>query len=153
MEPVVVVIPAPAAITEPVVVSTPAPAVEVAPVSVPVAAEPAPTPVITPVATAVIEAPVIKQESAPIIAQAIAEVKITAAPAIEIIAAPAAVIAEPINLDKVLAESGLMMVQTSAPTVTAQVETPVVKLGRPRKPKAQVNPADQEPLVAVETVK
>jgi ribonuclease E len=158
MEPVVVVIPAPAPaaeITEPVIASTPAPApaVEVAPISVPIAAEPAPTPVITPVATAVIETPAIKQESTPIITQVVEEVTIAAAPAIDVIATPAAVIAEPINLDKVLAESGLMMVQTSAPTVTAQVETPVVKLGRPRKPKAQVNPADQEPLVAVETVK
>ena len=65
-------------------------------------------------------------------------------------AAPLAVIA-PVDVDAALSDSGLVMVQTTAETTMTPTEIPV-KLGRPRKPK----PAEQntaEPLVMVETGK
>ena len=67
--------------------------------------------------------------------------------------APAPVkVAEPVDLDKTLAESGLVLVQTTATAaVVAQPEAPV-KLGRPRKPKAQTT-SEEVSLVMVETQK
>ncbi|WP_434516348.1 Rne/Rng family ribonuclease [Dechloromonas sp. ARDL1] len=65
---------------------------------------------------------------------------------------PAIIAAAPVNLDAVLADSGLVMVQTTAtPIIAAQAEAPI-KLGRPRKQKSPALAAD-EPLVMVETAK
>ncbi len=70
-----------------------------------------------------------------------------------IVTEPVAVVAEPINIESALAESGLVMVQTtSTPIVVAQAESPV-KLGRPRKQNLQASQADSEPLIMVETGK
>ncbi len=59
--------------------------------------------------------------------------------------------AEPVDLEKTLAESGLVLVQTTSAAVDIQPEPPV-KLGRPRKPKAAA-PSEDAPLVLVETGK
>jgi ribonuclease E len=146
-EPVIVVVPAPK-----VIVEAPAQVIEI------------PTPQ-EPVATKVeIVAPSI--ETAPIVEVVLAEV----APAVFVEPAPVppapveASIAEatevtppataqevPVDLEKTLAESGLMMIQTTAPAVVAQPEPPV-KLGRPRKPKAAADQTDA-PLISVETIK
>ncbi|WP_150428805.1 Rne/Rng family ribonuclease [Dechloromonas sp. CZR5] len=132
-EPVVVVIPAiePAAtvaetVPEPVaaiVVATPPEAQAVAAPEAPLAVE----------TQAVELAPSVVKEEAP-------EEKV-------------ATIAEaPVNLDAVLADSGLVMVQTtSTPIIVAQAEPPA-KLGRPRKQQPLAQAAD-EPLVMVETAK
>ncbi|HLO63638.1 MAG TPA: Rne/Rng family ribonuclease [Azonexus sp.] len=63
------------------------------------------------------------------------------------------VVAEPVNIETALAESGLVMVQTtSTPIAVPQVEPPV-KLGRPRKQNALAAQTADEPLVMVETAK
>jgi ribonuclease E len=60
---------------------------------------------------------------------------------------------EPADLSKVLEESGLVLVQTtSAAGVVAEPESPPVKLGRPRKPKAQ-EAGEEATLMMVETQK
>ena len=131
-EPVVVVIPA----AESAVV-----AVEVAP------------PAIEQVAIAAIAEPV---QAAEVIEAA--PVEITETPAVEVqespkLEAPTPVVAEPVNLEATLAESGLVMVQTISATVAvAQAEAPA-KLGRPRKTKPAVDQAESESLVMVETAK
>ena len=71
---------------------------------------------------------------------------------IEIIAPTVAIAPKPVDLEKTLADSGLMMVQTTAAVVVAQPEAPI-KLGRPRKQKPLNDQADSEPLVSVETHK
>ncbi|OQA31919.1 MAG: Ribonuclease E [Betaproteobacteria bacterium ADurb.Bin341] len=60
--------------------------------------------------------------------------------------------AKPIDLEQVLAESGLMLVQTtSAPA--APPSAPEVRLGRPRRPRPEQAVAADEPLIIVETQK
>ena len=131
-EPVVVVIPA----AEPAVV-----AVEVVPQA------------IEQVAIAAIAEPV---QAAEVIEAA--PVEITETPAVEVLEspkleAPPPVVAEPVNLEATLAESGLVMVQTTSATVAvAQAEAPA-KLGRPRKAKPATDQAESESLVMVETAK
>ena len=158
LEPVVVVIPAPETLSSPVIAaaapvaaieSIPEPVIETTPVIVPAIAEPAP--VATPATEPAIESPVLTQETVTAVIPATVEVK-AAEPVAEVVATPVPAIAEPVDLDKVLADSGLMMVQTTTQPVIAQAVAPV-KLGRPRKPKAQVDSADQGPLVAIETTK
>ena len=123
-EPVVVVIPA----AEPVAVVEPVPAAPV-------------VEVVAPTIEAVVEVAPQVVEAAPV------EVVDT------VVAEPVAVVAEPINIESALADSGLVMVQTtSAPVAVAQTEPPV-KLGRPRKQNLQANQADSEPLIMVETGK
>ena len=152
-EPVIVVIPAP----ESIAIAT-APAVEsIAPIIEVV-------PVVAPVVTPIVEAPPVLIEAievAPvaIVPVAIAEpvqVKPAAVNIVvskEIVAAPAVVTeATPIDLEKTLADSGLMMVQTTSAAAIAQPEAPV-KLGRPRKAKSPADLADAEPLISVETAK
>jgi len=56
----------------------------------------------------------------------------------------------PVDLQQVLNESGLVMVQTTSAPVIAATPTTPPKQGRPRKAR-QVEPADQAPLVMVET--
>ncbi len=59
---------------------------------------------------------------------------------------------EPVNIEAALADSGLVLVQTtSSPVVVAQADPPV-KLGRPRKQQI-ANQADSEALIMVETGK
>jgi len=91
-----------------------------------------------------------------VVAEPVAEVDVVAPVAVdtektpEIIVPPVAipeVVA--VDLDKTLAESGLVMVQTTAPAVMAQAEPPP-KLGRPRKPKVMQAEGDA-PLQMVET--
>ena len=132
-EPVVVVIPA----AEPVVTAAEVAAPPVEQVAA-VIAEPVQVAEVIEVApAATIEVPA-------------AEVAAQESPKIE---APAPVAAEPINLEATLAESGLVMVQTtSAAVVVAQAETPA-KLGRPRKSKPATEQTESESLVMVETAK
>jgi ribonuclease E len=66
---------------------------------------------------------------------------------------PAAAIPEPIDISSALAESGLVLVQTTAPAIAIAQAEPPVKLGRPRKQKAAAEQAESEPLVLVETGK
>jgi ribonuclease E len=128
-EPVVVVIPA---AIEPVVAIEPvAEIVEQAPIA------PEPVPVVEIVAPAPAPA-----ENA--------TVDVQESPKME--SAPA-VVPEPINLDATLAESGLVMVQTTSAAVAVAPVEPPVKLGRPRKQKALADQADNEPLQMVETGK
>ena len=133
-EPVVVVIPA----TEPVVVAAEVAASPVEQVAA-VIAEPVQVAEVIEVApTAIIEVPAVKVEA-------------QESPKLEVPAAP--VVAEPVNLEATLAESGLVMVQTtSAAVVVAQAETPA-KLGRPRKAKPAAEQTESESLVMVETAK
>ncbi len=136
-EPVVVVIPAiePAATVEAVAESVAEPVVET--VVAPEAAQPAAAPEVAAPAEE-LQAP----EPAP------AAIVVEAAPEEKPVVAAAA----PANLDAVLADSGLVMVQTTAtPIIVAQAEAPI-KLGRPRKQKSAAQAAD-EPMVMVETAK
>ena len=133
-EPVIVVIPAPEAIVPAVAV---APLVEAAPViqAIPVVME------VAEVAPAVVEsAPV-----APATVDVVESVEIIATP-------PVMAAAKTVDLEQTLAESGLMMVQTTAAAVISPIAAPA-KLGRPRKPKPLADQADAEPLISVETIK
>ncbi|HZX29797.1 MAG TPA: Rne/Rng family ribonuclease [Rhodocyclaceae bacterium] len=143
-----VVVEAPAAPTEPVAAAP----VETAPAA-PVAEEAAPVEAIAPVET-VVEA---QRQEAPVVE----EVAPAAVPAAEVVApveaAPTAPIEapKPVNLDEVLAESGLVMVQTSsaaAPAVASEA-APAAPLGRPRRKRAAAEQAAEEPLMMVETKK
>jgi ribonuclease E len=67
------------------------------------------------------------------------------------VAPVAAQVAAPVDLDKTLSESGLVLVQTTAAAIVAQPEPPV-KLGRPRKQKT-VEADEEISLVMVETQK
>lgn len=133
-EPVVVVIPAP----EPVVVA----AEVVAP-----AVEPVASPIVEPVQVAeVIEAaPVAITETLP--------VEVQESPKVEVPAPVAVEPAEQVNLEATLAESGLVMVQTTSAAVAVAQAEPPVKLGRPRKAKSTTTQAESESLVMVETAK
>jgi ribonuclease E len=75
------------------------------------------------------------------------------APETEKIEVAPAEVAAPVDIDAALAESGLVMVQTSAASVAMAPAEPPVKLGRPRKQKPVAETADNEPLVMVETGK
>ena len=145
------------------------PVVEAAPVE-PVVAEIAPTPVVS-------EASPVGQTPAevsiePIASPAQESVGETQTPVVEvgqtqpetIEAQPAAVnpenmpettvtpVSTPDDLNAVLADRGLVMVQTTTATPAAAVEAPPVKLGRPRKQKT-TDSSVAEPLVMVETQK
>ena len=159
------------AIQEPVAVAAPViePAAPVvaepvasAPVIVPPAIIAAPEVVAAPVAVAEVVAPVVvavAEVVAPVpvavaefVAPAPVAVDVQKTAKIEIIAPPAPVQeAAPLDLDKTLAESGLVMVQTTAPAVIAQPE-PAPKLGRPRKQKV-VEAGSDGPMEMVETQK
>ena len=78
-----------------------------------------------------------------------AEIETPVAPAVAPVAAMPE--PEPVDLDKALADSGLVLIQTTT-TAPAPLEEPPVQLGRPRKPKAVTTEAS-EPLVMVETAK
>ncbi|MCG2577548.1 Rne/Rng family ribonuclease [Dechloromonas sp. XY25] len=131
-EPVVVVIPTVepvAAVEQPVIETVVEPAAEVAAPAAPI------EPVIA-VETQVVEAAPVEVVE-PAKAEPVAPI----------------VVAEPVNIETALAESGLVMVQTtSTPIAVPQVEPPV-KLGRPRKQNPLAAPAADEPLVMVETAK
>jgi len=142
-----------AAAAVPPVIESPVAAVEQAPepvvaeqpiivsVAAELIAEPTPVAVVeTPVEPVVVVETV---EQPPIAAVDIASVPEIVQPA----TAPVTV-----DLDKTLADSGLVMVQTTSAIVVAQPEAPV-KLGRPRKAKPAIAAADAEPLMMVETQK
>jgi hypothetical protein len=61
--------------------------------------------------------------------------------------------AEPANLEEVLADSGLVMVQTTSPPQVVQPEAPAVPLGRPRRKSVADASTTDEPLMMVETKK
>ena len=138
-EPVVVLIPAAEQISEAPVVVEPVAAVEAVTEVVSV-----PSATVVAEQAAVVEAePVVAVVAEPVeaIAEAVAE------------PVTPAVVAEPIDVTSALADSGLVMVQTTAaPVAVAPVEPPV-KLGRPRKQNPLAAQADSEPLVMVETSK
>ncbi|NJD24566.1 MAG: Rne/Rng family ribonuclease [Betaproteobacteria bacterium] len=121
--------------TEAVVPPAPAPAVEIPAIAQP--PQEAAVAVDTPAA----------MEIAPASFQPAIAAAVIAAPA-EPIALPAAT---PEDLDKALAESGLVMIQTTAPAIPVAEEAPA-RLGRPRKPKNESAGSDA-PLVMVETQK
>ncbi|MGE5384683.1 MAG: Rne/Rng family ribonuclease [Betaproteobacteria bacterium] len=61
---------------------------------------------------------------------------------------------QPVDLDKALAESGLVLVQTSsAAQHDIVVDAPPVKLGRPRRARQALPSGSDEPLIVVETQK
>ncbi len=129
-------------------ISQDTPAVDLAVVP-PSAAEPEPTSAAAPVAAE--EAPVVEGAITGLVPPAmIAAVDAENAPKAEI---PAVLMPEPVDLDATLAESGLVMVQTTATTTFEASAEPPVKLGRPRKPKPVVEQTEEEPLVMVETGK
>ncbi|WP_153146482.1 Rne/Rng family ribonuclease [Dechloromonas sp. H13] len=146
---------APAVISEETVV-VPAPVAEVSVAAAVQPEAPAPEVVAQPVVQPVVEAvaPAIPE----VVAAPVVEAVIPPAVAVDVqespeIVVPPVVIAAPVavDLDKTLAESGLVLVQTTAPAVVAQPEAPP-KLGRARKPKV-VEAGSDEPLVIVETQK
>jgi ribonuclease E len=145
-EPVVVVIPA---ALEPVVVAEPvAPQETIVPVVEPVQ-EPAPV-AIEPAAVAVEPAPVVEPAAPEPVVEQNATVEAEIVPKTE--NAPVQP-AAPLDIDAALAESGLVMVQTTAAPVAMAPAEPPVKLGRPRKQKAVSEAAESEPLIMVETGK
>lgn len=110
---------------------------------------------------AVPEAPMPPQtaETTPVVAEVTSVVATEALPAanepsVGAEPSPAEVVVEkPAEIGEILAESGLMMVQTTASTVAvAQPEAPV-QLGRPRRRQAAAETAPDEPLMMVETKK
>jgi ribonuclease E len=105
----------------------------------------------SPIVTEAVPSETILVEVAEPVAMAPVAVDAENTPEIEIVVLPAAtpeaVVA--IDLDKTLAESGLVMVQTSAPAAIIQPEPPP-KLGRPRKAKV-VEAENDAPLQIVET--
>ncbi|MDR2186730.1 MAG: Rne/Rng family ribonuclease [Azonexus sp.] len=117
-----------------------------------IAASPAAT-VIEPAARipapAVETAPVIVDIAEPVVAT-VAEQAPVSPPAPVITAAPIAITTE--NLEQTLADSGLVLVQTTTTAAVAQAEPPA-RLGRPRKPKADLGQTADEPLQMVETSK
>ena len=177
-EPVVVVIPAvveqesnPVAATQ-AVASAPEPAApvievaEVAPAAAPAISEPSqaelpsPAPVVVAVAESAPPEVVVSASEQPAVAVAVetvaaettvAVVEAVAEPIVAAVAAPIEEATPAKNLDEILADSGLVMVQTSGVAPSAQAEPPV-QLGRARKPK-QLDQAASEPLVMVETQK
>lgn len=154
LEPVVVVIPAetPSAVpTTPAVEALP-PVIQEVAAPLEVVQEVAETPeVITDVpAEPIVEAAAPAAiEPAPI--EPAAEVVVEAAPAPEAAPEPLPVVeAKPVSIEESLAETGLVMVSTTAPTYVAEVAAPV-KLGRPRKAKPVTEQVEDAPLVMVET--
>jgi len=145
----------------PVIAETPTQgeeAVSIAPsaVEIPVAVvevtQPPVSPVVepSPIVTEAVPSETILVEVAEPVAMAPVAVDAENTPEIEIVALPTAMPeAVAIDLDKTLAESGLVMVQTSAPAAIMQPEPPP-KLGRPRKAKV-VEAENDAPLQIVET--
>jgi len=125
-----------------------------APVQAPPAAEPAPAIAAPPAAPAVesadVEAVIDAATAAALPAsEAALEETPASAPVPVAAAAPIAVVAA--DLEQALADSGLVVVQTTAAAIV-QPEPPV-RLGRPRKPKADIGQSGGEPLMMVETHK
>jgi len=143
-EPLVVVIPAAES-------STQAEATVAAPAEIPAAPVVETQPVAQEVAAAIAEVEVPTVEIAP---EAMPAVDVTESAKMVEVTTPAisTPVVEPVNLEKSLTESGLVMVQTTAAAVVAQPEPPV-KLGRPRKQKVLAEQAESAPLVMVETQK
>lgn len=143
----------PPVVEAPVAAEAPALVEQVVPVETPVQAVPEAKTEVQPEVQQVVApleaAPVVEPVTAP---APVAEV----APMVEGVAEPAPAVAEPqqpVNLEEVLAESGLVMVQTSAPSQVAQPEAPVAPLGRPRRKRAVDESVSEAPLMMVETKK
>ncbi|MDP3539708.1 MAG: Rne/Rng family ribonuclease [Azonexus sp.] len=103
-------------------------------------------------APAIVELAPVVVEAAPVESAAVnivESIETSVSPAIE--PAPVAVV-EAVDLEKTLADSGLVLVQTSATAGIAQPVAPI-KLGRPRKQKAVAEQTEEAPLVMVETGK
>ena len=137
----------------PVALAVAAPAaVSEAPAAPAIDAEAAAAPAVLEVAPQVIEpAPAEPVVAAIIPAAAPAPAPAVEAPAPQAVAAPVETTAAPIDLGKVLEESGLVLVQTTAPVTSAAAE-PAPQLGRPRRRSAAEQAAD-EPMVMIETQK
>ncbi|MBU3697103.1 Rne/Rng family ribonuclease [Dechloromonas sp.] len=161
--PLVVVVPAevaapvaqPEAVQAPVVVAeavaTPEAVVETAPVAVaPIEAaavnpEIEQKPEVVPVPE-VVEPVAVAEETT--VAAPVAEAPVVVETATPVVSEPAPV--APVDLAATLADSGLVMVQTTSAAPMVAVAESAPKLGRARKPKAVVAGSD-EPLVMVET--
>jgi ribonuclease E len=144
-DPVIVVIPA----AEPVAVFEPAPQLLESVPSV----DSSPVVSIEPIQSApeVLPETATLTEPAVVMEPAAVKVEIEAVPvATESVTQP---VAEPIDITSALAESGLVLVQTSVAAVAVAQPEPPVKLGRPRKQKPAEAQAESEPLVMVETGK
>lgn len=129
---------------EPVVVVIPAAAPVIIEASLPV--EEAPVEPVVALETAV---PVFV-ETTPVVVEPVVETPVAIEAAHPAPAAQPVIESVPANLEETLAETGLVMVKTTAPTFVAQAEPPV-KLGRPRKQKPVAEQAEEAPLVMVET--
>jgi len=142
-EPVIVVVPATQAVAS---IENPVALPVVEPEVVAVAEAIAPALAVADATPVAIEEPVVEA-----VAEAPVEAVAIAVPASTENAAPA-VVSPTVDLSATLAESGLVLVQTTSAAVVAQAEPPV-KLGRPRKPKAAVEQTEEAPLQMVETQK
>ncbi|WP_412480219.1 Rne/Rng family ribonuclease [Azonexus sp. IMCC34839] len=136
---------------EPIVVVVPAPVVEETVTAPAATVEAAPLVEAPALAVVEVEAPAAEVENSVVETAAVE----TAAVHVPEVAkteepAPAVAVTEPADIEKSLAESGLVMVQTSFAPSAVVAEEPV-KLGRARKPKAVVDSG--EPMVMVETQK
>ncbi|UCV24874.1 Rne/Rng family ribonuclease [Ferribacterium limneticum] len=139
-EPVIVVIPA----AEMIAAEAIAPNIESSQVVVePVAVAP----------VAIVETKQAEPEAASVETAVVEAIAISAPQIEETVIQSVAVVPEPIDLTSALAESGLVLVQTTAPAVAIAPAEPPVKLGRPRKQKSVTEQAENEPLVMVETGK
>ncbi len=148
----VIIAPAEAVAVQPEQPATP---VIAEPVQAPPAAEPAVAIPVPAIETAAAEAAISPTSPPPVAAtEPASEVALEEAPANApvpvVTAAPIAVAAA--DLEQTLADSGLVLVQTTTAAVTQQPEPPV-RLGRPRKPKANIGQMADEPLMMVETDK
>ncbi|HEY5762527.1 MAG TPA: Rne/Rng family ribonuclease [Rhodocyclaceae bacterium] len=132
--------------TEPEIAETPSQ--QPAPVSAPEVAE-ATVEAAPPVSTEATEA-VTKTPAKPVetVTAAVPAIAAAATPAAAVPAPPAAAVDNTIDLKETLADSGLVMIETSSAPARASVDEAPVKLGRPRKPTVTI--AD-EPLKQVET--
>ncbi len=95
----------------------------------------------------------VKAEPAPEVIEPAIEVVAEVVPTAEVAAEPQPTIVEakPVSIEESLAETGLVMVSTTATTTyVAEVAAPV-KLGRPRKAKPVTEQVEDAPLVMVET--
>lgn len=133
---------------EPLIVVIPAAAPAPIPAAIAIEAAPAPTPAII----AVVEPTPI--HVAPVVAvniPEIVEIAPSPAPVVEAVVEPVVETA-PLDLNKTLADSGLVMVQTSSVTIEVPATVPA-KLGRPRKQKTVAESSEETPLMMVETQK
>ena len=115
--------------------------------------EPSSAPAQEPVASAEPMAAEVQSVTQPLVAPELADEDTASPAAVLAPVAPAPLAStQPIQLDSILADSGLEMVQTVS-AGTWVPEAPMAKLGRPRRQRSVDTATDAEPMVMVETQK